>query len=462
MALPNRSTAEWQALDSQHHLHPFTDTAALNDRGAIVIEKAAGVYLHDTEGKRYLDGMSGLWCVNVGYGRDAIAEAASRQMRELPYANLFFQTTHQPAVELARALAEVTPPGFERAFFTSSGSEAVDTAYRMARHYWRTVGQPQRRIIIARDKAYHGSTVAGAGIGGMPAMHAQGGDVIADAVRHIPAPYWYAEGSQTDPAEFGRARAQELERTLDEVGPENVAAFIGEPVQGAGGLIIPPDSYWPEIARICRERDILLISDEVICGFGRTGHWFGCEHFGYTPDLMTVAKGLSSGYLPIGGVLVGPRVGEAIAGGGGELYHGYTYSGHPACCAAAIENLRIMREEGIVERVHSHTAAAFAERWQSLADHPLVGEVRSTGLLGGLELSPEPAARTPFPGDPGKAGLLCRERSFANGLIMRSVGDTMVVAPPLIISDAELDELVTLARQTLDDTVPVLQSEGLL
>ncbi len=456
-----QTTEALQQLDARHHLHPFTDTVELHAQGVRIIAKGEGVYITDSTGRRCLDAMSGLWCVNIGYGRREIAEAAARQMNEIPYYNTLFHTTTPPAIELAQQLGEVAPPGLDRAFFTTSGSEAVDSAYRIVRHYWNTVGQPERTLIISRENAYHGTTVAGAGIGGMEAMHRQGGDAFS-AVRHAPQPYWYGEGLQSDPAAFGIERARAVEDLIEEAGPERVAAFIGEPVQGAGGVVIPPPTYWPEIQRICRERDILLIVDEVICGFGRTGKWFGTQAFGLEPDLMTVAKGLSSGYLPIGGVLVGDRVADVISTGGGEFAHGHTYSGHPVCCAAAIENIRILREEGIVERAEREVIPAFRERWQRLAEHPLVGEARSFGLLAALELTPDRAVRAPFPGEAGRAGRVCRETCVENGIVMRAVRDTMVAAPPLVISEAELDELAEKAWTSLDRTADALRKEGLL
>ena len=455
-------TRTLQEHDAAHHLHPFTDAATLGIDDTRVIVRGEGVYVQDSEGRRYLDAMSGLWCVNIGYGRHEIAEAAFRQMRELPYYNTFFRTTHPPAVKLAKVLTEIAPAGFERCIFTSSGSEAVDSAYRIARHYWNTVGEQERKIIVSRENAYHGTTVAGAALGGMPSMHAQGGDVLSDYVIRIPSPYLYPEGHQANPDEFGLACAHALERAIDRAGPERIAAFIAEPVQGAGGLIIPPDTYWPEIQRICRERDILFIVDEVICGFGRTGRWFGTEYFDLKPDLMTVAKGLSSGYLPVGAVLVGERVGDVVATSGGEFAHGHTYSGHPACAAAALENLRIMQDENVIAHAGHTVVPAFAERWKTLADHPLVGEARSLGLLGAIELTPNKSTRAPFPGDPGKAGLVCREHCMSNGLIMRSIRDTMVVAPPLVIQESELDELVALALKSLDEIRSELISSGLL
>ena len=297
-----RSTREWQTADSQHYLHPFTDFKALAAHGSRIITRAEGVYLHDSNGERILDAMSGLWCVNVGYGRKELAEAAYGQMLELPYYNSFFKATHPPAIELAGLLAEITPPQFNRVFYAGSGSEANDTIVRMVRRYWDVHGEPNRTIIISRENAYHGSTMAAASLGGMKPMHEQGGLPIPGIV-HIEQPYWYENGGDLSPAQYGIKAAQQLQQKIEELGPGNVGAFIGEPIQGAGGVIIPPDTYWPEIQRICNHYGILLVADEVICGFGRLGHWFGQEHFGFKPDLMTLAKGITSGYQPLGGVM---------------------------------------------------------------------------------------------------------------------------------------------------------------
>ncbi len=443
-------TDELQSLDASHHLHPFTDTKALNAKGSRMITRADGVYLWDSDGNRLIDGMAGLWCVNIGYGRREIADAVHRQLLQLPYYNTFFQTSHPPAAELGRVLAELTPDGLNRVFFTNSGSEANDTVVRMVRHYWAVKDQPERSIIVSRHNAYHGSTVAAASLGGMAAMHGQGGLPIPDIV-HIAQPHWYREGHEMPRDEFGLKVARELEETIQTLGPERVGAFIGEPIQGAGGVIIPPDTYWPEIQRICREYGVLLIADEVICGFGRTGHWFGSEHFGIQPDLMPIAKGMSSGYMPIGGVMVSDAVADVLIEDGGEFFHGFTYSGHPASCVAALENLRIMSEEKIIERAAAEVAPYFRERWMELGEHPMVGEARMVGMIGALELMKDKAAHVPFD-DVGTVGTLCRDKCFENGLVMRAVGDAMVTSPPLVISRDEVDELVTLARKSLDAT----------
>ncbi len=457
----NMPTAELQALDAAHHLHPFTDTGELNRKGTRVITSAEGVYLFDSDGNKILDAMAGLWCVNVGYGRKSITEAVTRQMERLPYYNTFFQTSHPPVIALAKAVADLAPEGMNRVFFGNSGSDANDTNLRMVRHYWASLGKPEKRVIIGRNNSYHGSTVGAVSLGGMAAMRAQGGTPLSE-IEHIDQPYWYGEGGDTDPNAFGLERARQLEAKIDAIGEDRIAAFIAEPIQGAGGVIIPPDSYWPEIQRILAERDILFIADEVICGFGRTGEWFGSTYYGIRPDIMTIAKGLSSGYLPIGGSIVSDKVAQALEDHGGEFIHGYTYSGHPACCAAALENLRILSDENIVGRVKDETAPYLRDQWLKLADHPLVGEARIVGMFGALELTPDKASRARFAADGGTVGLMCREFCFANGLVMRAVGDSMIISPPLVITKAEIDEFIALAVKALDLTHAKLKAEGMM
>ncbi|OXT95018.1 putrescine--pyruvate aminotransferase [Pseudomonas aeruginosa] len=446
--ITNAKTREWQALSRDHHLPPFTDYKQLNEKGARIITKAEGVYIWDSEGNKILDAMAGLWCVNVGYGREELVQAATRQMRELPFYNLFFQTAHPPVVELAKAIADVAPEGMNHVFFTGSGSEANDTVLRMVRHYWATKGQPQKKVVIGRWNGYHGSTVAGVSLGGMMALHEQG-DFPIPGIVHIAQPYWYGEGGDMSPDEFGVWAAEQLEKKILEVGEENVAAFIAEPIQGAGGVIVPPDTYWPKIREILAKYDILFIADEVICGFGRTGEWFGSQYYGNAPDLMPIAKGLTSGYIPMGGVVVRDEIVEVL-NQGGEFYHGFTYSGHPVAAAVALENIRILREEKIIEKVKAETAPYLQKRWQELADHPLVGEARGVGMVAALELVKNKKTRERFT-DKG-VGMLCREHCFRNGLIMRAVGDTMIISPPLVIDPSQIDELITLARKCLDQT----------
>ena len=447
-------TLHWQALSRDHHLAPFTDYKALNAKGTRIITRASGVYLWDSNGQKILDGMAGLWCVNIGYGREELVEAAAKQMRELPYYNLFFQTAHPPALALAKEIAEIAPAGMNHVFFTGSGSEANDTVLRMVRHYWAIKGQPAKQVIIGRWNGYHGSTVAGASLGGMKAMHGQG-DFPIPGIEHIDQPYWFGEGGELDAEEFGRRVADQLEQKIREVGAGKVAPFIAEPIQGAGGVIIPPESYWPRIREILARHEILFIADEVICGFGRTGEWFGSDYYGLEPDLMPIAKGLTSGYIPMGGVIVRDHVVQAL-NEGGEFYHGFTYSGHPVAAAVALENIRILREEKIIERVKTRTAPYLQSRWRELAEHPLVGEARGVGMLGALELVADKKSRQRF-AQPG-VGMLCREHCFNKGLVMRAVGDSMIISPPLVISEAEIDELIDKVQHCLDATARDLRA----
>ncbi|NNL96397.1 MAG: aspartate aminotransferase family protein [Xanthomonadales bacterium] len=456
MTMSNSSpdTRELQSRDHAHYMHPFTDHHDLGKSGARIITSADGVYITDSDGNRILDGMAGLWCVNLGYGRQDLVDAATRQMQQLPYYNSFFRTAHPPAIELSELLAEISPPQFNLVFFTGSGSEANDTVIKLVRRYWDLAGEPSRKLIISRKNAYHGSTVAAGSLGGMDAMHKQTGTLLP-GIEHIEQPYHFELGHGMPADEFGVQQARLLEEKILEHGAGNVAAFIGEPVQGAGGVIIPPSSYWPEIQRICRKHDILLIADEVITGFGRLGEWFGSQHLGIEADLMPFAKGVSSGYLPLGGVLVADRVAEVVGSQGGEFAHGYTYSGHPASCAVATANIRAMRDEGVIDRVRDQTAPYFQEKFATLAEHPVIGEARSIGLLGAVEIVRNKETRERFDKDL-KAGNRCRDFCFDNGLVMRAVGDKMIVCPPLIISDQQIDELVEKAWKCLDLTAASL------
>ena len=445
-----KNTADWQAADSAHHLHSFTDTKSLAEQGCRVITRADGVYIWDSDGNRLLDGMAGLWCVNLGYGRRELAEAAYEQLLELPYYNNFFKTSPPTAIELAGLLAEITAPHLNRVFFTNSGSEANDTVFRLVRRYWDLAGKPGKEVFISRDLAYHGSTVAAASLGGQRPMHEQG-HLPIPGISHIAPPYWYRDGGDLSPEEFGKAAARLLEQEINTLGAERVAAFIGEPIQCAGGVIIPPESYWPEIQRICNEYDVLLVVDEVICGFGRLGTWFGSDYYRLQPDMMPIAKGLSSGYLPIGGVMVGDRVADLLIAEGEEFFHGFTYSGHPVACAVALANIAILRDEKIIENVRDNTGPYLEKRWNELAGHPLVGETRGVGFLRALELVKNKHTREFF--DPvGDVGQICRDFCFNNGLVMRAIRDTMVVSPPLIMTREQIDELIELVNKCLDLT----------
>jgi len=448
--------AALQELDRRHHIHPFTDAKELNGKGARVIVRADGVRLWTAEGKELIDGMAGLWCVNVGYGREELVEAATRQMRELPYYNTFFQCTHPPATQLAAELARITPPGLNHAAFANSGSEANDAAVKLVRAYWNAVGKPTKKIMIARENAYHGVTLAAASLSGMAFMQKQF-DLPMPGVEHVPAPHWFRAGDNRTPEQVGADAAAALDERIRELGPENVGAFIGEPIQGAGGLIIPPDGYWDAVQEICRRHDILLIADEVICGFGRTGNWFGSDTYGIRPDIMTMAKGLSSGYQPISAIMLGDRVADALIDAGQELAHGVTYASHPVAAAVALENIRILRDEGLIERTAAETGPYLQAKLAELADHPLVGEVRGVGLIAGLELTSDKARRTPFTPE-GKVGAACREHCTAGGLVCRAIRDTMVLSPPLTIEPADIDRMVQRLGGALDATAADLKA----
>ncbi|MBU2675811.1 MAG: aspartate aminotransferase family protein [Gammaproteobacteria bacterium] len=449
-AIEKRSREDWQELDKEHHLHPFTDHKSLHQKRSRIITRADGVYIYDADGNRILDGMSGLWCVNAGYGRQELIDAATAQMKELPYYNNFFQCAHPPSIELASMIQDISPPQFNRVFFAGSGSESNDTIVRMVRTYWDLMGQPGRHTIISRHNAYHGSTVAAASLGGMKPMHKQSGLPIPGIV-HVDQPYWFGSDRSLSPDEFGLATARSLEEKIKEVGPDTVAAFIAEPIQGAGGVIVPPDTYWPEVQRICDEYGILLISDEVITGFGRLGEWFGADYFQTRPDFMPFAKGVSSGYLPIGGVLVSDRVADVLIEKGGEFFHGYTYSGHPVACAVAIANIKLIQNENLVERIKNDIGPYLQEKWRALGEHPLVGDTRMVGLMGAFEIVKSKETLQRFDKKQG-AGAVFRDTLIEDGVCMRAVGDTIICAPPFVLSHAEADEMIEKTWNTLERT----------
>jgi putrescine aminotransferase len=454
-ALRNYDIPELRRLDVAHHLPAQADYALLQRLGGSrIITRSEGCWIHDGDGNALLDAMAGLWCMQVGHGREELARAAYEQMTELAYYNTFFKTAAPPTVQLAAKVASLLGPPFTHVFFNSSGSEAVDTALRMTRYYWQARGQPQRTVMIGRANGYHGSTIGGVSMGGMGAMRAQGGPWLPD-IEHIMQPYAF-EHPEEDPEAFGLRAARALEERILEVGPERVAAFMAEPVQGAGGVIIPPASYWPEIERICRKYGILLVCDEVICGFGRLGQWFGFQHFGVTPDLVTMAKGISSGYLPMSAVGVAGHVVDTLRAANTDFVHGYTYSGHPTCAAVALKNLEIMEREDLVRRAREDAGPYLAKGLAALANHPLVGQTRSLGLIGGVEIVADKASRARFGGKEGNAGPVVRDLCIANGLMVRGIRDTIVMSPPLIISHAEIDQMLGIIRRALDEAAPIL------
>lgn len=451
----NYDIAELKRLDVAHHLPAQQDYKLIEDMGGSrIVTRAEGCYIHDGDGNRILDGMSGLWCVNIGYGRTELADVAAEQMRELPYYNTFFKTVTPPAVLLAQKISSLTGNRLPHIFFNSSGSEANDTVLRMVRHYWKLKGQPQRTVFISRHNAYHGSTVAGVSLGGMKFMHEQG-DLPIPGVEHVRQPYWFNEGRDMDPVEFGKVCAAAIEDRILAIGPEKVAAFIGEPVQGAGGVIIPPPGYWQEVEAICRKYCILLVADEVICGFGRTGSWFGHQTYGFQPDIISMAKGLSSGYMPISANAVSKEIVDVLKTGG-DFVHGYTYSGHPVAAAVALRNIEIMEREHLIERVHDDVGPYLANALATLNNHPLVGEARSVGLIGAIEIVADKATGSRFGGKEGSAGPVVRDLCIENGLMVRAIRDSIVLCPPLIISHEQIDTMVGIIRSALDAARPVL------
>jgi putrescine aminotransferase len=458
MTRRNYDIAELRRLDVAHHLPAQADYRLIREMGGSrIITRADGCYIYDGDGNCILDGMAGLWCVQVGYGRPELADAARDQMLELPYYNTFFKTASPPTVMLAAKVAGLLGNGLDHVFFNNSGSEAIDTVIRLVRHYWQMRGEPERQVIISRVNGYHGSTIGGVSLGGMRPMQAQGGPWVP-GIEHVMQPYVFGDimpGETSD--DFATRAADAIEQRILEVGPENVAAFIGEPVQGAGGVIIPPDGYWPRVEAICRKYGILMVCDEVICGFGRLGAWFGFQHYGVRPDLVTMAKGLSSGYLPISAVGVADHIVETLREKGGDFIHGYTYSGHPTCAAVALANLEIMEREDLVGRTRDDTGPYLARALATLDDHPLVGEARSLGLIGGVEIVARKGTRERFSGAEGKAGPVVRDLCIQNGLMARAIRDTVVTCPPLVISHAQIDDLVAILRKSLDEAEPRLR-----
>jgi putrescine aminotransferase len=393
--------------------------------------------------------MSGLWCCSLGYSQDGIKKAVADQLIELPFYNNFFKCSNQPAVELATRLCEMTPANFNKVFFTNSGSEANDTQIKFVHRYYELLGKPSKRLIISRKNAYHGSTIAAASLGGMSAMHEQTQGL--DYIRHIEQPYWYELGGDMSPDEFGLWAANELAKKIDELGEDNVAAFIAEPIQGAGGVIVPPDTYWPAVQKILDERDILFISDEVICGFGRTGNLFGFQTYDTKPDLITFAKAVTNGYMPLGGSLVSDKVADVLLGHGGEFAHGLTYSGHPASCAAGLATMDVLENTPILESSSNELAPYFSQALESLVDHPVVGQVRSKGLVAAVELVKDKGSRERLA--PESAGAVyTRDRAIENGLMVRQTGDAMIMSPPFVTSTEEVDALLSKLTSALDKT----------
>ncbi|CCG40309.1 aspartate aminotransferase family protein [Magnetospirillum molischianum] len=446
----NRTTAE---RDIESLFHPYTNPIRHQEIGPLVISHGKGVRVFDDTGKDYIEGLAGLWCTALGWGEERLVTAATEQMRKLPFYHLFGHKSHDPAIDLGERLLAMAPVPMARAFLTGSGSEANDTALKMIRYRANAMGQPNKKKVIARDRAYHGVTIATASLTGLAVNH-RSFDLPDPAVLRAACPHYYRGGRPGETEEaFSTRLAEELEAMILAEGPDTVAAFFAEPVMGAGGVVVPPADYFPKIQAVLDKYDILLVADEVICGFGRTGKMFGSETFGMRPDIMTVAKGLSSGYLPISGLLINERVLAPIvaeAGKIGTFGHGYTYGGHPVSAAVAVETLKIYAERDILSHV-AKVAPVLQDGLRGFANHPMVGEVRGIGLIGAVELVADKETKTPF--DPAwGVGAALVARAQGHGLILRAMGDSVAFSPPLIITADEISEMLYRFALALADT----------
>ncbi|ANT61173.1 MULTISPECIES: aspartate aminotransferase family protein [Roseobacteraceae] len=459
----NKIPNSLHASDIAHSMHPYTNMRLHEEQGPMIITRGEGVHVYDSEGKEYIEGLAGLWSVAVGFSQPRLTEAAAKQMAELPYYHTFAHKAHEPSIRLAEKLAEMTPEGMDRVFFTNSGSEANDTVIKMVWFYNNALGRPEKKKFLARNKAYHGITIASGSLTGLPANH-KDFDLPAIPVTHLTCPhYWkWAEEGETE-ADFTARLLKEAEDTILAEGPETIAGFIGEPVMGAGGVMTPPEGYWPGIRALCDKYDILLVSDEVINGFGRCGTPFGCEKYGFTPDIMVTSKQLTSSYMPLAAIIVNDKVYNTIADHTAKLGtfgHGFTGSGHPVACAVGLENLKIIEEQDLMGNA-ARLEAKFQEGLRKFADHPLVGEVRGVGLIGGIELAKDKAKRQSFePG--GKVAPQVVKFCAEEGLILRAVYETVALCPPLIVTEEDIDKILARLGKALDRGWEWVQAEGLV
>lgn len=451
-----------QARDVSSVLHPYTPIHRLGEIAPLVIERGEGVFVYDTHGKPYIEGMSGLWCAGLGFGDEEMIEAATRQLRTLPYYHLFGAKGMEPAIELAEKLKEIAPMPVSKVFFTSSGSEANDSQVKLAWYMNNARGKPQKKKIISRIKAYHGVTVMSASLTGLPYNHI-GWDLPVDRVLHTDCPHYYRFGAEGESeAEFTARIVKSLRDLIEREGPDTIAAMIAEPVMGAGGVIVPPAGYYPAIKQVLDEHDIILIDDEVINGFGRTGNWWGCQTLGMEPTTISAAKQLTAAYAPLGAVMVPEDIYQAYVDHSkqiGTFGHGFTYGGHPLGCALGVKAIEIYQKRDIIGHVRTLTPT-FAARMNKLAEHPLVGEARHCGLVGGVELVSDKATKRPFDPKNGvgaKTAGLCEQ----HGAILRAIGDTIALCPPMIIREAELNELFDRLEKALDDAEVWVSTEGL-
>jgi 4-aminobutyrate---pyruvate transaminase len=455
MTLPN----SYEAIDCRNHLHPFTDARAHEAVGPMVINRGSGIYVFDDRGNRFIEGLAGLWSVALGFGEERLVTAATEQLRKLPYYHSFAHKSNEPAIVLAEKLISIAPGNMSKVFFTNSGSEANDTVIKMIWYYNNARGHAQKKKIISRLHAYHGSTIGAASLTGIPRNHLDFDLPIAN-ILHTSCPHHYRFAHPGESEEAFAARlAEDLERMILLEGPDTVAAFVGEPVMGAGGVIVPPRGYWDRVQKICRKYDILIVADEVICGFGRTGRMFGSELFNITPDIVVVSKQLTSSYLPLAAVLISDQIFQVVADNSarhGLFAHGFTGTGHPVAAAVGLENLRIIEERDLVS--HAASVGQFLQdRLRDLSEHPIVGEIRGVGLIAAVEIVADKEEKSPF-SPVGAAGAMMFRKAHEHGLIIRNIGDTIALCPPLIINEREAEDMVRRLAAALDDTQACLVS----
>ncbi|AVA24234.1 aspartate aminotransferase family protein [Rhizobium sp. NXC24] len=456
----NTRSNSLKEIDVKTLLHPFTDARAHEQVGPLVITRGEGIYVYDTEGRKYIEGLAGLWSVAVGFSEPRLSEAAMRQMQRLPYYHTFAHKSHEPSIRLAEKLVEWTPAKLTRVFFTSSGSEATDTVIRLIRYYNNALERPEKKKIIARNKAYHGTTLAAGSLTCLPVSH-RDFDLPSIPVIHVTCPHFYrfALPEETE-QDFTARLLREIEDVIFREGPETVAAFIGEPLMGAGGVLPPPSGYWHGVEKLCKKYDILLIADEVINGFGRLGARFGCEHYDFEPDIAITSKQLTSSYIPLAAVMLSEEIYNVVADNShkiGAFGHGFTATGHPVATAVALENIAIIEERDLVGNARSR-GAQLKEGLSRLNERPFVGEVRGEGLIAAVELVADPVTRRPF-ADVGKVGAEAFRIAHSEGLIFRAIGDTLALCPPLIISPDEVDLIVERMGRVIDRVSEWVRSE---
>lgn len=456
----NQPLSNSQMRDAEALLHPYANSVALRETGAHIIERGEGVRVYDDKGRPFIEAMSGLWCAGLGFHNAELVEAATRQMEKLPYYHLFSGKSHEPAVELAEKIKALAPGRMARVFYQSSGSEANDSQVKMVWYYNNALGRPDKKKIISRVKGYHGVTIVAASMTGLPYNH-RDFDLPVDRIKHTSTPHYWKGARDGEPeAAFTARMAQDLEDLILAEGPDTVAAFIAEPVMGAGGVIIPPEGYFAAVNAVCDKYDLLTISDEVITGFGRTGEWFGAQTLNYRPTSMSMAKQLTGSYLPLSAVAIDQGMADAIEANSGKLGtfgHGYTYGGHPVACAVGVKALEIYERMDAPARVRA-LAPRFAAHLDRLAAHPLVGEARKIGLIGALELAPN-GSRDGFAA-PGKVAQRAAAEMLARGVICRAIVDSLAFCPPMIITEDELDEMFAPVEAALDATLDWARAEG--